>query len=196
MKNILLELKKRIKLRTLILLIILLVFNSYAWFIYASKVSGSLTAHVSSWNVSFEAGEGETSTNMLFDVQRVYPGMETYTKTIVAHNRGETVATLSYNLVSLKVFGDTYAVGDNLTSEQLESMINNQFPFQINITSSSTSLNAQNGEATITISFSWAFESGNDTTDTLWGERAYTYYSTHPNESSVQLNIELTAQQQ
>ena len=43
---------KYIKLRTLLILVVLLVFNSYAWFVFATKVSGGLTAHVTSCNIN------------------------------------------------------------------------------------------------------------------------------------------------
>lgn len=195
-KNLLKEIRKRVKLRTLVLLIVLLVFNSYAWFIYASKVSSSINVHVSSWDIAFEAGTGETTTNVVFNVQRAYPGMETYSETITARNRGETVAVLTYEITSIKIFGNTYTVDENTTLEDLNNMIENDFPFQINIVSSSENLAATNGEATITISFEWAFESGNDLLDTNWGEQAYTYYATHPGETSIQVNLNLTAQQQ
>ena len=46
--------KKYVKLRTLIILVVLLVFNSYAWFVFATRVSGGLSAHVTSWNVTFK----------------------------------------------------------------------------------------------------------------------------------------------
>ena len=36
-----------------------------------------MSVHVSSWNVEFSIGEDETVTNILIEVERVYPGMET-----------------------------------------------------------------------------------------------------------------------
>ena len=48
---------KKIKIRNIIILIVLLMFNTYAWFIYTTKVSTDLTAHVSAWNVDFVAKE-------------------------------------------------------------------------------------------------------------------------------------------
>lgn len=69
---------KKIKIRNI--LILLLIFNTYAWFVYATKVSSSMSVHVSSWNVEFSIGEDETVTNILIKVERVYPGMETFEK--------------------------------------------------------------------------------------------------------------------
>ena len=110
------------------------MFNSYVWFVYATKVSGRLTAYVSSWNVSFMAGEEEISTNILFDVSRIYPGMEKYTKTVTAHNNGDVPAVISYEIKSLKVLDNVYTVNDKVTSDDILNMIENDFPFKIKIT--------------------------------------------------------------
>ena len=41
----------------------------------------------------------------------------------------------------------------------------------------------------------WDFESGDDALDTYWGERAYEYYSLHPGENVIEIEIEMIAQQ-
>ena len=69
---------KKIKIKNIIILILLLIFNTYAWFIYATKASSSIDVHISSWNVEFTVGEDETVTNILIEVERVYPGMENF----------------------------------------------------------------------------------------------------------------------
>ena len=51
--------KRRIRLRTIFLLAITLASNSFAWFIYSTKVSNNITAKVRSWHVNFEVGAGE-----------------------------------------------------------------------------------------------------------------------------------------
>ena len=51
--------KRRIRLRTLFLLAITLASNSFAWFVYSTKVSNNITARVKSWHVNFEVGSGE-----------------------------------------------------------------------------------------------------------------------------------------
>ena len=99
MKEIINFIRKKIKLRTLIVLIMLLVFNTYAWFIYSTKVRGSLTAHIVSWDLEFVAGHEDTSTNVDFSVDRIYPGMEDYSKIVTANNRGEMPAKLTYKII-------------------------------------------------------------------------------------------------
>ena len=51
--NKFIKILKKIKIRNIIILIVLLMFNTYAWFIYATKVSMNLSVHVSSLNVEF-----------------------------------------------------------------------------------------------------------------------------------------------
>ena len=94
---------KKIKIKNIIILILLLIFNTYAWFIYATKVSSSLSVHVSSWNVEFSVGEDETVTNILIAVERVYPGMETFEKNVSVRNKGEIKAELDYDIISLNI---------------------------------------------------------------------------------------------
>ena len=187
---------KKIKLKTLILLIVLLAFNSYAWFIYANKVSGSLTAHVTSWNVQFQVGEEETTTNIKFEVDRIYPGMETYEKTLIAHNKGEMKAILSYEIKSVSILGNIYKIDEQTTSEDLKNVIENNFPFKINITVDNENIEAENGEGQFNISMQWPFESGNDEIDTYWGEKAYEFYAVNPGKTSIVMDIEITATQQ
>ena len=67
---------KKIKIKNIIILILLIIFNTYAWFIYATRVSSSLTVHISSWNVEFSIGEDETVTNILIEEERIFPGIE------------------------------------------------------------------------------------------------------------------------
>ena len=124
---------KKIKLKNLIILLLLLVFNTYAWFIYASKVSMGITASVSSWNVEFVSDAGETVTNIDVDIERIYPGMETFEKKVEVYNKGETGATLSYEIRSIKIMDDLYeTTGDSaLTSDEIQNIIEQKYPFKI-----------------------------------------------------------------
>lgn len=185
---------KYITLKTLIIITILLVFNSYAWFVYSTKVATGLEATVTSWNVSFEVGDDESVTNILIDVDRIYPGMTTYTKVVKAENKGEMSATLSYEYNSFTILGTNYVVGETLTEEQLADKIENDYPFKISVNISNTEINTDtNGEFTITVS--WAYESGDDETDTSWGQQAYDFYQTNPTDPAIHIELLLIAKQ-
>lgn len=186
---------KKVKLRTLILLIILLSFNSYAWFIYATKVSGGMNAHITSWNVKFKAGEEEITTNVVFDVEKIYPGMEDQIKTLTAYNEGEMVAQLSYDIKSIRILDTTYTATEDFTTSQIEENLQT-YPFKLTFTIDNSNLNSENGSSDFVILLRWDFESGDDALDTAWGERAYEYNRTHPGESSIHAEIEVRATQE
>lgn len=193
MKKFLETISKKVKLKTLIILLVLLLCNTYAWFIYATKVSGGIAAHVSSWNIQFQAGEEETTTNITFDVDRIYPGMKTYTETIRVYNNGEMDAKLTYKIKSVKILGQTYQLSQGTTLEELLDMLENDFPFSINIIIDNETLASGGGTGSFTFSLEWPFESNNDELDTMWGEKSYEYYVTHPDEKSINLLIEISA---
>lgn len=185
---------KKVKLRHLVLLIIILSFNSYAWFVYSTKVSTGMSAHVTSWNVTFQVGEEMVESNLMIDLDRIYPGMELYEKEIIVKNKGETQASLSYEIDSITIFGNRYEVGENFTQEELETMIKEEYPFKINITINEDNMKENDGgDGSFKVKVEWPFESSNDELDTYWGQRAYEYYSLHPNMTSLQVVVKLMA---
>ena len=62
----------------LIFLIVLIASNSFAWFIYATKIDSTVDVHVRAWNVVFEADDNEITSVINFPVDSIYPGMENY----------------------------------------------------------------------------------------------------------------------
>ena len=192
-----LKIIKKIKLRNLIILVVLLAFNTYAWFIYTTQVSLDLTAHVSAWDVEFVSKEGGITSNMLIEVERVCPGMDNFEKIIEVNNRGEVGATLSYERESLKIMGNTLEVSETsgFTSEDIENKMKTEYPFKINIEKDDEGLVNGTGNGSFRITVEWPFESGDDAKDTEWGNRAYEYYSLHPGENCIELKLILKATQ-
>ena len=186
---------KKIKIRSLVILILLLGFNTYAWFIYATRVASDISVHISSWNVEFSVGENGNVTNLIIDVERIYPGMENEEKVVTVKNTGEIKAELEYQLNSLKVLDDYYKVGENITDEELLKKINKEYPFKINVTKDDTLLSQGLGNGEFRVTVEWPFESGNDELDTLWGNKAYEYYSKNSEGKSIEIEITLIAQQ-
>lgn len=186
---------KKVKLSHIIILICLLIFNTFAWFMYATEVSTSMTAHVTSWNIEFAAGEGEIVTNIEIDLDRIFPGMETYEQNISVYNKGESKATLDYEFQSIEILGEKFEVGEDFTSEDLENKIKNAYPFKINIVKDDSNLVGENGEGYFRITVEWPFESGDDALDTYWGNKAYEYYSLNPGKESLHIEMMLIAVQ-
>lgn len=185
---------KYINTKTIIILIVLLSFNAYAWFIYITKVSLELDVHVAAWDITFQAGEEEITNDVVLEVDKIYPGMEDYVQEIEVHNRGEISADLSYKIMSIEIFGEKFEVGDQYTSDDLQNMLNS-YPFKITIESSTDQIEAGTGQGKFTIKVTWPFESGNDELDTYYGNKSYEFQTNSPQAKSLIVKFELTAKQ-
>ena len=73
MKKILLNIKKYRYF--LIFVVIMLSLNTYAWFIYVTRVDTSITAKVRSWNVMFQVHDNNIANEVVFHLADIYPGM-------------------------------------------------------------------------------------------------------------------------
>lgn len=186
--------KRRINIRTLLILVVLLSVNSYAWFIYSTKVSTGVSARVRAWNVSFIAGDDEVIQELTFDLDEIYPGMPNFQDQIIVHNLGETSADLSYEITKISILGTEYEVDDLTTSEDLADMLRLNYPFTISLNSSVSHIPI-NSSATFTFSVVWPYETGNDELDTYWGNLAYEYKNSHPSEDSIIITVTVRAVQ-
>lgn len=187
---------KRIRLSTLIMLVITLASSSYAWFIYATKVSTGITAHIEAWSIKFTSEDNNITEQVQFKIDRVFPGMPDDTKEITVYNMGDKIANVSYKITSAKILGELYEVDEILTSEILENRLANDFPFKIVFTLQEGQIGPNSGFTNFNVKVSWAFESGQDELDTLWGNKAYVFASNNPGKSSIELNVLVSAIQQ
>ena len=192
-----LKIMKKIKIRNLIILILLLVFNAYAWFVYTTRVSLDLSAHVSSWDVQFVAKDGGVSSDMIIKVEKVYPGMEDFEKIIEVQNRGEVNVVLSYEIESVRIMDETIEKNDEtgVTSESIEEKLKKDYPFKINIVKEDSNLITGSGNGSFKITVVWPYESGDDEADTNWGRKAYEYYENNPDKECIELKLVLKATQ-
>lgn len=186
--------KRRLRKSTLFFLFLTLASNSFAWFVYSTKVSNSITAKVKSWHVSFDVSGGDTSEYIEVNIDSIYPGMEEFRKEVKAVNNGEVDAKISYEIVSARVFDDDL-IERGLSSSSIIDSFKMDYPFVISIGSSSDVIIAKGGEALLFITASWDYESGNDIVDTEWGNRAYDYHLSNPDISSISILIKVSAVQ-
>lgn len=192
----LIKIMKKIKIKNMIILILLFIFNVYAWFMYSTKVNMEITAHVSSWNIQFLSDNADISTNMKIEIDRIFPGMEEnkkFEKIIEVKNNGEKSAKLSYIIQEITVMGETYTISGK--TEEEANQILNKYPFKIKIDVDDSNLQQGIGNGKFIISLEWPFESGDDELDTYWGNKAYEYYAVNPEKNSVELKILLNASQ-
>lgn len=187
---------KRVRLSTLILLVITFSSTTFAWFIYATKVSGSITAHIDSWEIMFTQNNTQVEEYISFNIPSIRPGMDDYTDSITAYNRGERDAEITYEIISAKILGTLYTTDDTvLTSNMLKNMLADDYPFSITFDLTTGELDAGTGYATFSINVEWPFESGNDSLDTYWGNKSYQYHSDYPLEPSIEITIKISAVQ-
>ena len=143
--NKIIKIMKKVKIKNILLLIVLLAFNAYAWFLFTTRATMDLSAHVSSWNVEFVPQGGVASSNITVTVDNIYPGMPNYERTVRVNNRGEIAADLSYEVSRLKVLNDNYTAGTSgITSDTLKTRMQSSYPFTITVTTDTQVVAANN----------------------------------------------------
>lgn len=187
------KLKKGVRRRTIFFLSLAIITNAFAWFIYSNKVSNSITASVKSWKITFAQDGTDLESSVTFNVDSIYPGMNNYVDSVEIRNSGEMAANIRYEIKSISVFGETYT-SSNYTSAQMESILNNNYPFKIVFSVDNPVINI-NGTAHFTMTVSWPYESGNDELDTEWGNRSYTFKSNNPGVDEIQATVKIVATQ-
>lgn len=113
------KLRKGIQIRTVIMLLVTLIVNTYAWFIYVSTVSTNISMHIKDWQFELSAGEQEQDFN--FTIDELYPGIdaEDTAKDITAKNSStETTAILSCEITYMRILNDEFSVGDTYTNSE------------------------------------------------------------------------------
>jgi hypothetical protein len=200
--------KKTLKPSHLIFLILLLVGNSFAWFIYSKQVNNNVTVHVRSWKILLESGTTPVASIFDITVANMYPGMTNFSQDITAYNKSDMAANVSYTILDLNMFGvETKTkegiladggtlTGDEKTSAELATELANNYPFKITFTVTSETIDAEIGQSTYTVGVVWPYESGDDVADTTWGTRAYDYKTTNPDSSSITMKVKISVVQQ
>lgn len=197
--------EKKVKIRPsrIIFLIVLIASNTFAWFIYATRIETNVSVHVKSWNVIFEAGEDEVTDTVSLVVDSIYPGMEDFSYAINAYNRSEVSATLSYVVLEARILDEEYvtveqktALGEtvlatDLTSAQLQAKLLSDYPFSIAISTSSSTMANSVGEATYNFDVTWPYENNQDDVDTEWGIAAYDFKESNPDDASITLKVKI-----
>lgn len=207
LRIILKYLKQVVKPRRIILIAILLIGNTYAWFIYSNEVSGGVEAHVRAWNVFFEAGDTTIVDTYNVDITDVYPGMTNFVDTLSIENTGDIAANITYQLLGATIFDTTYvtveghgvlgdqADPDDPTSSELEDILANDYPFSITFSLASSRISEYNGITSYVTSLVWPYESGDDEADTYWGKEAYTFRQSNPTSPSITLAVRIFVSQ-
>lgn len=185
------KLKKRIRKRTLFFLIIALMANTFAWFIYSNKVSNSITTGVRSWKITFDQDGQTLEQNVEFNFDDIYPGVNNQEKSIDITNNGEMKAYITYKLESIQIFDEIYTI-DNYSSLELENILKKNYPFKI-VFSNDDEINIGD-TASFKVSLSWPFESGDDEKDTYYGKKSFEFKQ-NSMEEQIKIKVKIKASQ-
>ena len=200
-------LKKVLKLRNIFFLILLLIANTFAWFIYANQVDNDMSAHVRAWNVVFKSGDSPIVDYVNVNIESMYPGMEEFYYSMYAYNKSDVSAKVTYTLLEANIIGEEYTTVEgrneyhetvlitDLTSAELVDKLLNDYPFSITFNLTNSTMNPVTGETNYEITVNWPYEGGDDELDTYWGMEAASYKVEHPTEPSIVLKVRITITQ-
>lgn len=138
-----------------------LVFGTYAWFTYFSDVDSTMTGHVIGWNIDFD-GKTNIENKYSIVIDDIYPGMKDYLNEFKITNHGEIGANISISIISAKILGEEYKVGEiyaeeTLTSETLMNIIKEKYPFKMSFEIDKDLIH-HDETSIFNFSLSWPFE--------------------------------------
>lgn len=184
--------KKRVRRRTLFFLVLALMANTFAWFIYSNKVSSSITTGVKSWKINFKQDGADLTNNVKFSVDTIYPGMNDYSDSVTITNVGETKAKVGYEITSIRIMDDSYD-SDNYTSDELLEVLNN-YPFKLSFSVENDEVGT--GESSdFKFNLTWAYESGDDALDTAYGKKSAAWKENNSDKAQIEVNVKITVSQ-
>ncbi len=192
-KDKILFLKKRLRRRTLFFLILTLMANTFAWFIYSNKVSNNITTGVKSWKINFKQDGVDIVNNVEFKIDSIYPGMPDYTNSLSITNIGETAANISYEVEEIKILDEFYN-SDMYSSTDLINRLKDNYPFEMNFSINNQEVGTgQTSE--FTFSLVWPYESGHDEADTYWGKKSASFKEQYPDKEQIAIKVKIIAGQ-
>lgn len=192
-KDKILFLKKRLRRRTLFFLILTLMANTFAWFIYSNKVSNNITTGVKSWKINFKQDGVDIVNNVEFKIDSIYPGMPDYTNYLSITNIGETAANISYEVEEIKILDEFYN-SDMYSSTDLINRLKDNYPFKMNFSINNQEVGTgQTSE--FTFSLVWPYESGHDEADTYWGKKSASFKEQYPDKEQIAIKVKIIAGQ-
>lgn len=152
--------KKRLlaKLKLFMFVFFLLGVNSFAWFVFVTEVNNDITADVIGWDVIFLDENNEQIKDVNLSIDTMYPGMPDYIDTYSVKNNSDVHARFGYEINSLNLLGKEVLINENLTSEELASILENDLPFHVIIDTEADTL-AIDETISYSISVVWDYES-------------------------------------
>ena len=207
--------KKKIKLKTLVLVVFSLIMTTFAWFAYSKVLDTTLNLHLASWDMKYSIGGTPVVNPIGIDISTLYPTMEEQSVTVDIKNNGETMVDIEYQIQSVTIAGTSYEIvqegatntnpnyisvasgvlATNASGEQVyKSVITNdisKFPFIIEVEHSAQVAAAGQGYLTITVN--WIGD--NNKLDSEWGYRVGEFIEANPTLPAMSMVLSINSYQ-
>lgn len=173
------------------------ISGTLAWFAYSGLSDVATEIDIRAWNIDIDRKDKD-SNNIVIPLTEISPGMTTQSEVININNNGDTDALVKYSIVSARILDkDNYVASDELTTEQIQDELSNNYPFHININLSKGYVMSKGGKSQLQVSVSWPFDSGNDENDSIWGSYAYNYLNDKElsKKPPIEIVLKLSAEQ-
>lgn len=217
-KRIIWVVLKRHKIGLLLILLLIMISSTFAWFIYNKTVDLSLKTHVKSWNILL-GDESEIEEEYEISIAALYPGM-TSIDTVTAGggipivNNGELTAAISIKIESITLFGIEQVEGTDYTldiSADGKTFTVTGYPFILTFILDASQITS-GGRSALNYSLVWDYDNtdptctqdvdGNpidynrcDVEDTEMGEDSYEYSQSNPDASSLVIKMKMDVTQ-
>lgn len=156
----------------------LLVVNTYAWFVFITKIGANVNVSVAKWSIDFRENDNVIQ-NLDIIVSNIYPDMDTFTKEIDISNQSEVDAKFDAYIEEVNILGRTYTYEENSFDTQgAYQKIKDDYPFDISISPFSYNLDISE-QKRFAVSISWPFENPSGyfkVNDLITYSDSYTYY--------------------
>lgn len=207
----------------ILLFSVILIMSTFAWFSAQKDVNiKGLEGAVTSWDVAYFVNNDENQIldeTATFTIDELYPGMPDREDVVHIYNIGQASTDITYELVSVKVFGRE-VLSQLQTSGEIQTNTatnttnifskDTQYPFNISYTYDKDYLNgkyaeddlvtSQTAHAIFKFNVSWAYNVANgtdeqniakDILDTKFGKDAYAYYQNAENDPSKAIEVQV-----
>lgn len=195
----------KIYLIPIVFTVVSFTFTTFAWFAYSGLRSVSTEVDVKAWYIEMTKSGQVVTNDIVISLEDIYPGMETIDEVVNIENKGDTDASLRYEITSARVLDTDLNADTSETIGLLEDNLAHAYPFHVNIDLSKKYVGSSGDSSTFEVSVSWPLDSGNDSLDSTWGTNSYNFQNSEQElaqedqdyvpRSAIQIVISIIAEQ-
>lgn len=149
--------RKRVVIRSLLLIALLLVVNTFAWFTYISRAGVTLNGSVIDWDISFLNENGAVK-DIQIDITDMKPGMIPFEYKIQIQNNSDVAANIKYDIKSVKLLGTELLQEGQ--EDQIEESLKTEYPFVLELITEKDDIGI-NEMINFKITLNWDYQASN-----------------------------------